>query len=168
MTGNRAIENRRHEPRDRFSGVPVAWRRRGGALWHRGWMIPAAFLLATSPAMADRTIRMRSTGYCAGSCCCGPKAKGTTASGQKARVGLIAADWSVLPKGTRLSVPGYGKCEVADRGSAVQGRRIDLFFNSHQDALRWGVRWVTVTVRDGRTARAAGGRERPAREEDPG
>ncbi len=53
--------------------------------------------------------------------------------------GTIAADTKYYPFGTIMYVPGYGKGVVEDRGSAIKGPgRIDLFFNSHGRALKWG------------------------------
>jgi len=61
--------------------------------------------------------------------------------------GTIAADTKYYPFGTRMYVPGYGWGVVLDRGSAIKGpNRIDLFFESHQDALRWGRRRLRVKI----------------------
>ncbi len=61
--------------------------------------------------------------------------------------GTIAADTGYYPFGTRMYVPGWGWGVVADRGGAIKGpSRIDLFFTSHGDALRWGRRRLDVTI----------------------
>ena len=61
--------------------------------------------------------------------------------------GTIAADTAYYPFGTRMYVPGYGWGVVEDRGGAIKGaHRIDLYFSSHSDALRWGRKNVGVTV----------------------
>ena len=61
--------------------------------------------------------------------------------------GTIAADTAYYPFGTRMYVPGYGWGVVEDRGGAIKGAtRIDLYFNSHQEALSWGRKKVRVTV----------------------
>ena len=61
--------------------------------------------------------------------------------------GTIAADTKYYPFGTRMLVPGYGWGVVSDRGGAIKGRdRIDLYFDSHQDALNWGRRKVKVKI----------------------
>ncbi|MBM9615996.1 3D domain-containing protein [Desulfobulbus rhabdoformis] len=53
--------------------------------------------------------------------------------------GTIAADTKYYPFGTRMYVEGYGWGRVEDRGGAIKGpNRIDLFFDSHQEALGWG------------------------------
>jgi 3D (Asp-Asp-Asp) domain-containing protein len=75
-----------------------------------------------------------------------PKAVGVTASGRTARKGTVAADTRVLPLGTRLWVEGYGECSVDDRGGAIKGRHIDLWFPSHKEAKEWGRRMMPVRI----------------------
>ncbi len=61
--------------------------------------------------------------------------------------GTIAADTRYYPFGTRMYVPGYGWGVVADRGGAIKGPdRIDIFYDSHGDALQWGRRRVEVII----------------------
>lgn len=74
------------------------------------------------------------------------KEVGVTASGTYAEHGTIAADTTRYPFGTVMYVPGYGYGRVEDRGSAIQGEHIDLFFKTHKDALRWGRQHRKVTV----------------------
>ena len=76
------------------------------------------------------------TGYCGCSSCCG-KTTGITASGTKATAGrTIAADTSKLPFGTKVVINGH-TYTVEDRGGAIRGNRIDVFFSSHAKALEW-------------------------------
>jgi 3D (Asp-Asp-Asp) domain-containing protein len=60
--------------------------------------------------------------------------------------GIVATDPDVIPMGTRLYVEGYGEAIAADQGSAIQGNRIDLFFDSRQEAMDWGMKTVQVTI----------------------
>jgi hypothetical protein len=61
--------------------------------------------------------------------------------------GTIAADTNYYPFGTRMYVPGYGWGTVEDRGGAIKGPdRIDIFYDSHRDALTWGRRRVKVLI----------------------
>lgn len=61
--------------------------------------------------------------------------------------GTIAADTKYYPFGTRMYVPDWGWGVVVDRGSAIKGPdRIDLYFESHQEALQWGRRRVQVEI----------------------
>jgi 3D (Asp-Asp-Asp) domain-containing protein len=46
-----------------------------------------------------------------------------------------------------MYVPGYGYGVVEDRGSAIKGpRRLDLYYDEHEDALEWGRRNVMVEI----------------------
>lgn len=61
--------------------------------------------------------------------------------------GTIAADTRYYPFGTKMYVKGYGWGVVEDRGGAIKGPdRIDLYFDSHNDALHWGRRKVQVEI----------------------
>ena len=112
-----------------------------------------------------KVIDMNISGYCACPLCCGwarnakgkpvysagpnkgkPKLVGFTASGQKAAVGTIAADAKLLPFGAKVHVNGYGYGTVQDRGEAIQGASLDLFFPSHEAAQKWGRKTLPVTV----------------------
>ena len=65
------------------------------------------------------------------------------------RDGTIAADTQFYPFGTRMFVPGWGWGVVKDRGGSIKGPdRIDLYFESHQDALNWGRRRVEVIINE--------------------
>jgi 3D (Asp-Asp-Asp) domain-containing protein/peptidoglycan hydrolase CwlO-like protein len=70
---------------------------------------------------------------------------GTTATGIPVRHGVCATDPRVIPLGTRFTVPGYGVCVAADTGSAVIGRRIDVWVATATEAQNWGTRTVTIT-----------------------
>jgi 3D (Asp-Asp-Asp) domain-containing protein len=74
---------------------------------------------------------------------------GRTASGASVRRGLIAADHRVLPLGSRVRIDAgsySGEYLVADRGSAVRGRIIDIWVPSTREAMRFGRRPVRLTV----------------------
>ncbi|NLN87906.1 MAG: hypothetical protein GX133_09990 [Syntrophomonadaceae bacterium] len=60
--------------------------------------------------------------------------------------GIVAVDPKVIPMGTRLYVEGYGNAIAADQGNAIKGNRIDLFFDTHAEALRYGMKTVKVTI----------------------
>jgi 3D (Asp-Asp-Asp) domain-containing protein len=71
---------------------------------------------------------------------------GRTASGLPVRRGVVAVDPRLIPLGTRLHVPGYGRSIAADVGTAIKGRIIDLWMPSTEEARAWGRRTVTITV----------------------
>jgi len=75
--------------------------------------------------------------------------RGRTASGMPASRGLIAADPSVLPMGTRVRLDAgsfSGEYVVADTGGSVRGRRIDIWTPTAREALQFGRRAVKLTV----------------------
>jgi 3D (Asp-Asp-Asp) domain-containing protein len=102
------------------------------------------------------------TAYCPCKKCCGKWARlGLTASGhsvrsQKTEVRrqklapkhFVAAD-KALPFGTSLVIPGYANntaVPVLDRGGAIKGNRLDVYFASHKQALNWGVKTLVVSI----------------------
>lgn len=75
--------------------------------------------------------------------------RGRTANGTPAGRGVIAADPSVLPLGSRVWVEAgslSGEYVVADTGGGVRGRRIDIWTPTTHEALRFGRRAVKLTV----------------------
>ena len=85
------------------------------------------------------------TGYCGCSSCCG-KTDGVTASGTQATAGrTIAADTTKLPFGTKVVIDGH-TYTVEDRGGAIKGNKIDVYFSSHSKALQWGVRYCLSLI----------------------
>jgi 3D (Asp-Asp-Asp) domain-containing protein len=71
---------------------------------------------------------------------------GSTALGIPVRKGVVAVDPKLIPLGTRMHVPGYGRALAADVGYAIKGRIIDLWFPSTAKARAWGRRTVTIVV----------------------
>jgi 3D (Asp-Asp-Asp) domain-containing protein len=98
--------------------------------------------LDAAARIANSALRMVATAYTAGCYGC----SGITALGFHAGHGIVAVDPSVIPLGTKLYVPGYGKAIAGDTGGDIHGRRIDLGFNNLADAMRFGRREITVYV----------------------
>ena len=100
---------------------------------------PAAVAPTTpsTPATGGQELTVTATGY---------SLPGNTATGMPVGWGVIAVDPSVIPLGTRMSVPGYGEGVAADTGGAVRGAMIDLWFPTQAQALAWGRRTVTITL----------------------
>lgn len=89
-------------------------------------------------------MRVTTTGYSAEQ----PGLNDTTATGARARHGVVAVDASVIPLGTRIYVPGYGHAIAADTGGAVRGNHVDLCFDTVEEARAWGRRPVTIIITD--------------------
>ena len=88
------------------------------------------------PTVGGRTLTVTATGY---------SLPGHTATGLAVGWGVAAVDPSVIPLGSRMSVPGYGNGVAADTGSGIKGATIDLWMTPSQCAA-WGRRTVTITV----------------------
>ena len=76
------------------------------------------------------------TAYCSCEECCG-KSDGITASGVKARPNHTIAAPSEFAFGTKLMINGI-EYTVEDRGGAIKDKRIDVYFDSHQEAISFG------------------------------
>lgn len=97
----------------------------------------------------------RTTAYCTCVSCCGiwsdehPSRIGTdymqkTASGTIPTEGrTVAADTDVLPFGTVLVIDGQ-EYIVEDRGGAVKGNSIDIYFDSHEEAVAYGLQYKII------------------------
>ena len=71
---------------------------------------------------------------------------GHTATGAPAGYGDVAVDPSVIPLGSKLYIPGYGFAIANDTGGAIQGYRIDLCFDSVQQAIDFGRQTINVYI----------------------
>ena len=98
----------------------------------------------TAPTSTTGGTTYKITAYCPCSKCCG-KTSGITASGTKATAGRTVAASSKFAFGTKLNIGGH-IYTVEDRGGAINGNKIDIFVNTHAEALQWGVRYLTVSV----------------------
>ena len=89
----------------------------------------------------------RVSAYCPCSKCCGKWSDGITASGHVIKTGdkFVAAPPG-YSFGTVIEIPGYGKVPVLDRGGAIKGNRLDCYFDTHQEALNWGVKMLKVRI----------------------
>lgn len=112
------------------------------------------------PTEYEKVIQVKATAYCLCQKCCGKTPDspgyGRTASGLKIVPGtgmkVIAVDTSVVPLGTKVFVEGlngagnYGYAVAADTGSAIKNNKIDLYMDTHEQALSWGVKYVNLYI----------------------
>jgi 3D (Asp-Asp-Asp) domain-containing protein len=101
------------------------------------------------PSGSGRTKRMLVTGYDNSFQSTGKNpgdpGYGLTANGSVTAPGTIAAP-RIYPFGTQMYIPGYGLGTVLDRGGAIRGSHIDLWFPTTQQAMNWGAQHLQVTV----------------------
>ncbi len=98
----------------------------------------------------------KATAYCSCKKCCdkdpSDKWYGITASGKKAKWGTVAVDRKVIKLGSTLRIKGFPNTifRAEDVGGAIKGRHIDVWFPSHREALKFGVRNINLErVRNG-------------------
>ncbi len=95
-------------------------------------------------AQVRKVITMAATAYYPGPEDTWPYASGTTASGLKAGYGVVAVDPRFIRLKTPLFVEGYGYAIAADTGGAIKGDKIDLCFDTYEEAVRFGRKNVKV------------------------
>ncbi|WP_455540165.1 SH3 domain-containing protein [Terrisporobacter sp.] len=71
-----------------------------------------------------------------------------TATGTKPTFGrTIAVDPKVIPYGTRIYIPEFDKTFIAeDCGGAIKGNKIDIYMNTREECINWGVRNITLYI----------------------
>ena len=104
------------------------------------------------PVRPAKTMWMTITGYSPDARSCGDSADGLTATLHSVDTNghrLVAADPRMLPYGSMVSVDGYDSGQIVpvlDCGGAIKGRRLDLLFPTHEQARKWGVKKMKVTL----------------------
>lgn len=100
----------------------------------------------------------KTTAYCTCVKCCGiwsqehPSRIGTdyvqkTASGTIPTAGrTVAVDTNLISYGTVLIIDGH-EYIAEDTGSAVKGNVIDIYFDSHEDAIEYGVQYKKIYIK---------------------
>lgn len=90
------------------------------------------------------------TAYCTCPKCCGDWADGITFTGTEATPGrTVAVDPSVIPLGSTVHINGVNYI-AEDIGGAIKGKRIDVLFPTHQEALEFGVQYSNVSILKGK------------------
>lgn len=87
------------------------------------------------------------TAYCGCRKCNGKWTGYPTASGTKMVQGrTIAVDPRDIPLGSKVSIEGMGEYVAEDTGSAIKGNRVDIYFDSHKEALEFGRQRIKLRV----------------------
>lgn len=103
---------------------------------------------STNITVNGRTYKARKMDVKASAYTSAPNEGGAYAyNGERLREGHIAADLTVLPLNTKVYIPELNRiCTVVDKGSAIKNNKIDIFMNSRQKALQWGIKNITIYV----------------------
>lgn len=105
-------------------------------------VVGLSIICSTKADEIDRVYTV--TAYCACKKCCGPNAKGITASGKSVKEGVTIAAPRSIPFGTKLFIEGVGIRIVQDRLAKRYDDRIDVFIADHNRALNFGKKTLKV------------------------
>ena len=111
--------------------------------------VPSGGLIETPAGIYEvvREMDVNASGYCPCEICCGENASGITANGSRATAGYTLAAAKDIPFGTLVYIPYFDRVfEVQDRGGAISGNRIDIFFNTHGEAIVFGRRALKIYI----------------------
>ena len=69
-----------------------------------------------------------------------------TATGKEIKEGMIAVDRKIIPLGTQIEIKDVGVFVAEDTGGKIKGNRIDIYFETKEEAKEFGrqVIWVRV------------------------
>ena len=71
----------------------------------------------------------------------------TTSTGQKPVWGTIAVDPKIIPYGTKVYIPQFGRTFIANNtGGAIKGNKIDIFMNTKKECYNWGRRTIEIQI----------------------
>lgn len=96
--------------------------------------------------------RLKVTATAYTSCDFGMQCTGVTATGKKVRKGHIAVDPKVIPLHSKVRIISEDYPEIngiyyaEDTGSAIKGKKIDIYFNNKKEALQFGRRKVEIAI----------------------
>lgn len=108
------------------------------------WAEPIVEVIVDVPEEIDMgTFKL--TAYCPCYKCC-RKTDGITVTGTRATAGrTIAVDPRQIPYGTKVIIDGHTYV-AEDCGGGIRGNRIDVFFETHQEALNFGVQYKNIKI----------------------
>lgn len=96
----------------------------------------------------DKVINSKATAYTKTD----PGCDDITATGTRVHVGVVAVDPRVIPYGTEMFIVSndgkyvYGYARAEDCGGAIKNTRIDLYYDTTEECLKFGVRNCTVYI----------------------
>lgn len=109
-------------------------------------------LVLVSHISTAQALDFTATAYCPCEVCCGKWARNRpngivyTASGMRAIEGkTVAVDRKLIPLKTVLRIRDIFYI-AQDVGGAIKGNRLDIYFELHSDAWKFGVQCVTVEI----------------------
>ena len=70
-----------------------------------------------------------------------------TATGTKPKWGTIAVDPKIIPYGTKVYIPQFGRTFIVNNtGGAIKENKIDIFMNTKKECYNWGRRTIEIQI----------------------
>ena len=99
------------------------------------------FITVNGKSYKCRKIQVKATAYTSN------EGGSLTFTGDRCKWGVIAVDPKVIPLHSKVYIPEFNMIfEALDTGSAIKNNKIDIFMNSYQQAINWGIRPITIYV----------------------
>lgn len=137
------LKNKQIELEEKIKQIEISKKEK--AVTSRGNSLSESRTTSTQIATKAKWIWGNISAYCSCAKCCG-KTNGITASGTKATANRTIAASSIYKFGTKIEIEGLGVFTVEDRGGAITGNKIDVYMNSHQEALQFGRRNLRIRI----------------------
>ncbi len=94
--------------------------------------------------MAGKRARFKITAYCPCELCSEGYGRQTSTGVTATEGRTVAVDPEVIPYGTRVHIKGLGDFVAEDCGGKVKGNHIDIYFESHEETVEFGVKYKKV------------------------
>ncbi|MED2971606.1 ubiquitin-like domain-containing protein [Fictibacillus sp. B-59209] len=107
---------------------------------------PVTVSRGKSTPSGGKELYVTSTAYTASCAGCSGKTRTGLNLHANPNAKVIAVDPKVIPLGSKVYVEGYGYAIASDTGGAINGNRIDVFFSSQSEAVKWGRKTVRVKI----------------------
>ena len=92
------------------------------------------------PGNGDAFVRGLATAYTAQAC------TARTATNTRPRWGIVAVDPKLIPLGSKIYIKNMGWFTAEDTGGKIKGKRIDIYYPTRKQAIRFGVKRLNIKV----------------------
>ncbi len=74
-----------------------------------------------------------------------------TATGKEIKTGMVAVDTKIIPLGSTVEIKDLGIFTAEDTGGKIKGNRIDIYFETKEEAEKFGRKMIWVRVLNNHT-----------------
>lgn len=113
----------------------------------RSYITAAPIRTSVARTEKKKAEKYKVTAYCPCEKCSEGYGRNTSTGVTATEGRTIAVDPSVIPYGTKVHIKGIGDFVAEDCGGDVKGKHIDIYFESHEETVKFGVKLKTVAWR---------------------